>query len=256
MYHQFDCTRDYAAWRPSDRGTGRLGWGRDRCARRAGPYGIDRRDDGHAALCRPRGGGRDRKRRRPADRAHARPDRRRAGRAGRPGREGPAAGRAGGDEDGAHGLGAGGRDGRPRAVRHRRPGGGGDGAGRLRGGSMTAGAIRKPGRVRIVEVGPRDGLQNEARTVPVEVKIGLIDRLSATGLEGIEAGAFVSPRWVPQMADTAAVLAGIRRAPGVAYPVLVPNPKGLEAALAAPGRGEHEVLGAETGSASGRERGW
>ena len=91
--------------------------------------------------------------------------------------------------------------------------------------------MRLPDRVRMVEVGPRDGLQNEAKTVPLEVKVELIDRLSATGLQAIEAGSFVSPKWVPQMDDTAEVLARIRRAPGVRYPVLVPNMKGLEAAL-------------------------
>lgn len=87
-----------------------------------------------------------------------------------------------------------------------------------------------PERVRIVEVGPRDGLQNEAATVPTETKIALIDRLSATGLPAIEATAFVSPTWIPQMADNAEVMAGIERRPGVSYPVLVPNMKGLEAA--------------------------
>ncbi len=90
-----------------------------------------------------------------------------------------------------------------------------------------------PSRVRIVEVGPRDGLQNEAMPIPTAVKIALIDRLSDAGLRTIEAGSFVSPKWTPQMADTGAVLAGIRRRPGVAYPVLVPNMKGLEAAHAA-----------------------
>ena len=93
--------------------------------------------------------------------------------------------------------------------------------------------MRLSDRVRMVEVGPRDGLQNEAKTVPLEVKVELIDRLSATGLGVIEAGSFVSPKWVPQMADTAEVLARIRRTRGVRYPVLVPNMKGLEAALAA-----------------------
>ncbi|NIM29414.1 MAG: hydroxymethylglutaryl-CoA lyase [Gammaproteobacteria bacterium] len=87
-----------------------------------------------------------------------------------------------------------------------------------------------PQSVRIVEVGPRDGLQNEPATVPTETKIAFIDRLSATGLPAIEATAFVSPRWVPQMADNAEVMAGITRRPGVAYPVLVPNMKGFEAA--------------------------
>ncbi len=87
-----------------------------------------------------------------------------------------------------------------------------------------------PQSVRIVEVGPRDGLQNEPATVPTETKIAFIDRLSATGLPAIEATAFVSPKWVPQMADNAEVMAGITRRPGVAYPVLVPNMKGFEAA--------------------------
>ena len=90
-----------------------------------------------------------------------------------------------------------------------------------------------PQRVRIVEVGPRDGLQNEAATVPTEVKVGLIDRLTDAGLPAIEATSFVSPKWVPQMADNAQVMAAIRRKPGVRYPVLTPNLKGFEAALAA-----------------------
>jgi hydroxymethylglutaryl-CoA lyase len=90
-----------------------------------------------------------------------------------------------------------------------------------------------PVRVKVVEVGPRDGLQNEPKPVPTPVKIELIERLADSGLTVIEAGSFVSPKWVPQMADTAQVLAGIRRRPGVSYPVLVPNLKGLEAALAA-----------------------
>jgi hydroxymethylglutaryl-CoA lyase len=93
--------------------------------------------------------------------------------------------------------------------------------------------MRLPKSVKLVEVGPRDGLQNERATVPTAVKIELIDRLSATGLKVIEAGSFVSPKWVPQMADTADVLARIRRAPGVRYPVLVPNLMGFEAAIAA-----------------------
>ncbi|HYQ99415.1 MAG TPA: hydroxymethylglutaryl-CoA lyase [Casimicrobiaceae bacterium] len=93
--------------------------------------------------------------------------------------------------------------------------------------------MRMPSRVRLVEVGPRDGLQNEAATVPTDVKIALIDRLSDAGFPAVEATAFVSPKWVPQMADAAAVMAGIRRKPGVRYPVLTPNLKGFEAALAA-----------------------
>ncbi len=100
-----------------------------------------------------------------------------------------------------------------------------------------------PSRVKMVEVGARDGLQNEKDAVPAEVKIALIDQLSAAGLPVIEAGAFVSPRWVPQMADSAAVLAGIARRPGVSYPVLVPNMKGFEAARRAGAR-EIAVFGA------------
>ena len=92
---------------------------------------------------------------------------------------------------------------------------------------------RLPKSVRMVEVGPRDGLQNEMKPVPAATKIALIDKLSASGLSVIEAGAFVSPRWVPQMADSAEVLAGIKRLPGRRYPVLVPNLKGYEAAAAA-----------------------
>ncbi|MSP89523.1 MAG: hydroxymethylglutaryl-CoA lyase [Alphaproteobacteria bacterium] len=108
-----------------------------------------------------------------------------------------------------------------------------------------------PARVKMVEVGPRDGLQNEAKTVPVEVKVALIDRLSMAGLPVVEAGSFVSPKWVPQMADTDRVMAGIQRRPGVSYPVLVPNLKGLEGALAA-GVEEIAVFGAASESFSQR----
>ena len=87
--------------------------------------------------------------------------------------------------------------------------------------------------VKIVEVGPRDGLQNEPDSVGLKVKLTLIDRLADCGLGVIEAGAFVSPKWVPQMADSAEVLAGIARRPGRRYPVLVPNLKGYERARAA-----------------------
>ena len=90
-----------------------------------------------------------------------------------------------------------------------------------------------PPRVRIVEVGPRDGLQNEKTIVPTAAKIELIDRLSATGLASIEATSFVSPRWIPQLADAAEVFAGIQRLPGVHYPVLVPNEQGYDRARAA-----------------------
>jgi hydroxymethylglutaryl-CoA lyase len=108
-----------------------------------------------------------------------------------------------------------------------------------------------PGKVRIFEVGPRDGLQNEKDVVPVEVKVGLIDRLTAAGLPVIEATSFVSPKWVPQLADAAEVLARIRRKPGVAYPVLVPNRKGLDAAIAA-GCEEIVIFGAATEAFSKR----
>ena len=90
-----------------------------------------------------------------------------------------------------------------------------------------------PTEVRIVEVGPRDGLQNEKKEIATADKIALIDRLSATGLRSIEATAFVSPKWVPQMADAANVLAGITRRPGISYPVLVPNEQGYDRARAA-----------------------
>jgi hydroxymethylglutaryl-CoA lyase len=100
-----------------------------------------------------------------------------------------------------------------------------------------------PRHVKIVEVGPRDGLQNEPETVTTAQKIELIDRLADAGLKVIEAGSFVSPKWVPKMADTAEVMAGIRRRAGVSYPVLAPNMKGLEGAIAA-GAEEVAVFGA------------
>ena len=90
-----------------------------------------------------------------------------------------------------------------------------------------------PATVRIVEVGPRDGLQNEATAVSVEARVALIEALVDAGLTVVEAGSFVSPKWVPQMADTGAVLAKLKRRQGVRYPVLVPNLQGLEAAEAA-----------------------
>jgi len=90
-----------------------------------------------------------------------------------------------------------------------------------------------PRKVRIVEMGPRDGLQNEKGEVPTAIKLELIERLGEAGLAAIEATAFVSPKWIPQMADHAEVLGRIRRRPGVAYPVLTPNLKGFEAAKAA-----------------------
>src|SRR5690606_37526960 len=90
-----------------------------------------------------------------------------------------------------------------------------------------------PSHVRIVEVGPRDGLQNEKSMISTADKVALVDKLSATGLRSIEATSFVSPKWVPQLADAAEVLAGITRKPGVSYPVLVPNEQGYERARAA-----------------------
>jgi hydroxymethylglutaryl-CoA lyase len=97
--------------------------------------------------------------------------------------------------------------------------------------------------VRIVEVGPRDGLQNEPGEVPTEVKLELIERLADAGLPAVEATAFVSPKWIPQMADHTEVLERLRRKPGVSYPVLTPNLKGFEAARAA-GATEVAVFGA------------
>jgi hydroxymethylglutaryl-CoA lyase len=88
-------------------------------------------------------------------------------------------------------------------------------------------------RVRLVEVGPRDGLQNEPETVPVDAKVAFVDLLSEAGLEEIEVTAFVSPKWVPQLADAEEVLARIRRREGVRYTALVPNEQGLERALRA-----------------------
>jgi hydroxymethylglutaryl-CoA lyase len=94
--------------------------------------------------------------------------------------------------------------------------------------------MKYPTKVKIVDVGPRDGLQNEKQPVSAEVKIGLVHRLQDAGLKDIEVTSFVSPKWVPQMADNAEVMHGIRRKPGVRYSVLTPNMKGLEAAIAAP----------------------
>lgn len=93
--------------------------------------------------------------------------------------------------------------------------------------------MSRPDQVRIVEVGPRDGLQNEPGIVPLAAKVALIDALADAGLKVIESGAFVSPKWVPQMADTAQVLAALSPREGVAYPVLTPNIKGMELAAAA-----------------------
>lgn len=93
-----------------------------------------------------------------------------------------------------------------------------------------------PAFVRIVEVGPRDGLQNEAVQVSAETKAAFINMLTDAGLQSIEAGAFVSPKWVPQMADSDKVLASIHQKSGVSYPVLVPNEKGMQAAIDAGAR--------------------
>jgi hydroxymethylglutaryl-CoA lyase len=90
-----------------------------------------------------------------------------------------------------------------------------------------------PTRVNIVDVGPRDGLQNEKQMIPAEVKIELVDRLTDAGVKNIEVTSFVSPKWVPQMADGTEVMARIRRQPGVVYSVLTPNMKGFEGAAAA-----------------------
>ncbi|AMO97735.1 HMGL-like family protein [Collimonas fungivorans] len=100
-----------------------------------------------------------------------------------------------------------------------------------------------PSKVKIVEVGPRDGLQNEKETIPAGVKIALVDQLTKAGFVNIEAASFVSPKWVPQMATSSEVMAAIQRKPGVIYSALVPNMKGLEAALAA-GADEMVIFGA------------
>jgi hydroxymethylglutaryl-CoA lyase len=108
-----------------------------------------------------------------------------------------------------------------------------------------------PDFVKIVEVGPRDGLQNEPGEVPTEVKLELIERLADAGVRSVEAPAFVSPKWVPQMADHTEVLERIRRRPGVSYPVLTPNLKGFEAARAA-GATEVAIFGAASEAFSKR----
>ena len=114
-----------------------------------------------------------------------------------------------------------------------------------------SGAMALPRAVRLCEVGPRDGLQNEKAMVPTDVKVALIDMLTEAGLPAIEATSFVSPKWVPQMADAADVMARIARRPGVRYPVLTPNLKGFEAAKAA-GADEVAVFVAATESFSRR----
>src|SRR6187200_1446313 len=111
--------------------------------------------------------------------------------------------------------------------------------------------MRHPDRVTVVEVGPRDGLQNEARQIATADKIAFVDRLSAAGLPVIEVSAFVSPAWVPQMADAAAVFAGITRRTGTRYSALVPNLKGLDRAVAA-GASEVAVFAAASETFSRR----
>lgn len=105
--------------------------------------------------------------------------------------------------------------------------------------SLTKPSTNLPSRVKIVEVGARDGLQNEKEIIPAEIKVALIDQLSRAGFANIEAAAFVSPKWVPQMATSSEVMAAIARRPGTLYSVLTPNLKGFEAALAA---GADEVV--------------
>jgi hydroxymethylglutaryl-CoA lyase len=105
--------------------------------------------------------------------------------------------------------------------------------------------------VRLVEVGARDGLQNEARIVPAATKIELVERLAATGLRTVEVTSFVSPKWVPQLADAAEVYAGVQRRPGVRYPVLVPNEQGYERARAV-GVEEIAIFGAASEAFSRR----
>jgi len=110
-----------------------------------------------------------------------------------------------------------------------------------------------PSKVKIVEVGPRDGLQNEKQLVPAAVKIELIERLADAGLTAIEATSFVSPKWVPQMGDADAVLRAVlaspRRRAGAAFPVLTPNLKGFDAAVEA-GASEVAIFGAASESFS------
>ena len=106
-----------------------------------------------------------------------------------------------------------------------------------------------PSKVKIVEVGPRDGLQNEKQLVPTEVKIELINRLAEVGVRAIEATSFVSPKWVPQMGDNTAVMQCIKRHPAAVYPVLTPNLQGFDAALQA-GATEVAIFGAASESFS------
>jgi hydroxymethylglutaryl-CoA lyase len=111
--------------------------------------------------------------------------------------------------------------------------------------------VTLPTKVTVVEVGPRDGLQNEAGVVPTDTKVTFIDRLAGTGLPVVEATSFVHPKWVPQLADAAEVMDRIDRVPGVRYPVLVPNERGLDGALAH-GAEEVAVFGAASEAFSRR----
>lgn len=106
-----------------------------------------------------------------------------------------------------------------------------------------------PTRVKIVEVGPRDGLQNEKQVVPTDIKIELIDRLAEAGVSVIEATSFVSPKWVPQMGDNTAVLEGIKRHPQTIYTALTPNLQGFDGAIQA-GANEVAIFGAASESFS------
>lgn len=112
-------------------------------------------------------------------------------------------------------------------------------------------ALSVPGKVKVVEVGPRDGLQNEATHVPTAIKVALVDRLSAAGFTNVEAASFVSPKWVPQMADGTEVMGAIQRRSGTLYSALTPNMKGFEAAFAA-GAGEAVIFGAASEAFSQR----
>lgn len=114
--------------------------------------------------------------------------------------------------------------------------------------------MKFPKRITIVEVGPRDGLQNQPQQVPADLKVALIERLAETGLEAIEATSFVNPMWVPQLADAEEVLTKLRRQPGIRYPVLVPNERGLDRALAA-GAKEVAIFASATESFSQRNLG-
>ncbi|MGB9990501.1 hydroxymethylglutaryl-CoA lyase [Pseudoduganella rhizocola] len=111
--------------------------------------------------------------------------------------------------------------------------------------------MKLPHKVKIVEVGPRDGLQNEKEDVPAQVKIELVNRLTAAGFSNIESASFVSPKWVPQMATSKEVMAGITRKPGVIYSALTPNMQGFEAAMEA-GADEVVIFGAASEAFSQR----